>query len=136
MHMYVTRECIVCQPSEFLKEAHGSSLALHHINVEVVQHIESKGGFGSMVSGRKELLLEQLYQLVRFGFSTTHTPHNLMLKNSSTVSDNHYTTEPSFVVNAKWQTTIQCFIPQNGDILPVIVSALVPWTHLPGVPNM
>jgi hypothetical protein len=134
--MYVTGECIVCQPSEFLKEAHGSSLALHRINVEVVQHVESKGGFGSTVSGRKELLLEQLHRSVRFGFSATHTPHNPMLKNSSTVSDNHYITEPSFIVNAKWRTTVRCFIPQNWDILPVIVSALVPWTHLPAVPNM
>ena len=134
--MYITGECIVCQPLEFLKEAHGSSLALHHINVEVVQHIESKGGFGLMVSGRKELLLEQLHWLVGFRFSATQTPHNPMLKNSSTVSDNHYITEPSFIVNAKWQATVRCFIPQNGDILPVIVSALVPWAHLPGMPNM
>jgi hypothetical protein len=36
MHVYITREGIVCQPAELLKEAHGSSLALHRINVEVV----------------------------------------------------------------------------------------------------
>src|SRR5882762_8697234 len=76
-------EPIVSQPSELLEEAHSCRFTFHSVQVEMVQHIESKCRLDPMVAGWKQLLLKKLHGLVRG--TITRTPRYPMLEYACSV---------------------------------------------------
>jgi hypothetical protein len=73
------RKCIVGQTTQLLHKAGSCGLALHRINVKVIQDIKGEHCFGSKMAGRKQSHLKQLHSLMRR--ISAPTPPDFMFEN-------------------------------------------------------